>query len=167
MIKFEIKNRWTGEVKFIAEIDDNKGDSHALKMGLAVKWAISQAADLTGADLTAADLTAADLTAAGLAIPAIDKIDAKMLSAIESGGKLEMERWHACKTIHCRAGWAVFLAGYYGGLLESKIGTECAARLIYETSRPGKPAPNFYATNDGAMADIKACAAEQNKELTK
>ncbi len=66
MIKYNILNRWSGEVKFTAEIDCEEGASIRVKMGLAVKWAIKYAADLTRADLTAANLTDADLTRANL-----------------------------------------------------------------------------------------------------
>ena len=51
-MKFEIKNRWTGEVKFTAEIDAVESTPLSLKIGLAVKWAIETRANLTGADLT-------------------------------------------------------------------------------------------------------------------
>lgn len=66
MIKFDIKNRWTGEVKFTAEIDCAEDAPLGIKIRLAVRWKIEQAvaADLTAADLTRANLTRADLKAA-------------------------------------------------------------------------------------------------------
>jgi Pentapeptide repeats (8 copies) len=63
---FEIRNRWTGAVKFTAEIECTDSDSYGVKVGLAVKWAIKMRAVLTGADLTGAVLTDADLTRAVL-----------------------------------------------------------------------------------------------------
>ena len=65
-MKFEIKNRWTGEVKFTAEINCAEDASYRLKIGLAVKWALETDANLTDADLTRADLTDANLTRANL-----------------------------------------------------------------------------------------------------
>ena len=72
-----------------------------------------------------------------------------------------MSTWHACETTHCRAGWAVVLAGPSGKLLEDLYGTSAAAALIYAKSRPDKPVPNWHASNDDAMSDLRACAAEQ------
>ncbi len=48
-----------------------------------------------------------------------------------------------------------------GRELEMKFGPQRAGAMIYRASRPGKHAPHFFATNERAMADIKACAAEQ------
>ena len=124
-------------------------------------------ADLTGADLTGAvltdavlrgaDLTRADLT--GADIPVIPHIDAAIVAAIDGGGHLEMKDWHTCNTTHCRAGWAITLAGEAGAALEKKIGSSAAGALIYAASRPGARVPNFYASNDAAMADLRAGAA--------
>ncbi len=117
---------------------------------------------LTRADLTRADLTCADLT--GLNIPTVENIDAKILASIEAGGKLEMKAWHSCETTHCRAGWACLLAGYAGGLLEGKTSSYLAGRLIYEKSRPGIPYPDFFATNNDALEDIRKHAALQTEK---
>ena len=56
MIKFDIKNRFTGAVQFTAEIDCADDVPTGIKIRLAVKWA-----DLSGADLSGADLSGADL----------------------------------------------------------------------------------------------------------
>jgi len=65
-MKFEIKNRWTGEVQFTAEIKCNKNDERELMIGLAVKWAIENGANLTRANLYGANLYGANLTRANL-----------------------------------------------------------------------------------------------------
>ena len=65
-MKFEIKNRWTNNVQFTAEIECNKKDSISVKIGLAVKWAIIAKADLRWAYLRGADLGGADLLGAYL-----------------------------------------------------------------------------------------------------
>ena len=117
-------------------------------------------ANLSGADLSGADLSGANLSGADLdAIPIVPSIDAAILAAIEAGGALEMGQWHTCQTTHCRAGWAITLAGEDGAKLEASIGSAAAGSLIYAASRPGKRVPDFYASNDDAMDDIRASAA--------
>ena len=70
-MKFEIKNRFTGAVKFTAEIECEEGTSTSIKLGLAVKWAVKAGAyladaNLAGAYLARANLADADLAGAGL-----------------------------------------------------------------------------------------------------
>ena len=65
-MQFEIKNRFSGAVQFTAEIDCAADTSAAVKIGLAVKWAVGTNADLRGADLSWADLRGADLRGAYL-----------------------------------------------------------------------------------------------------
>jgi len=65
-MKFEIKNRFSGEVQFIAEIEADEKTSLYLKIGLAVRWAYKTKANLRGADLQGADLQGADLQGADL-----------------------------------------------------------------------------------------------------
>ena len=66
MMKFEIKSRFTGCLKFIAEIECDKKEEPSVKLGLAVKWAIENFANLLGADLRNANLRGADLRGANL-----------------------------------------------------------------------------------------------------
>ncbi len=115
-------------------------------------------ADLEGANLTRADIEGATLTGAkGLPeAPVIPHIDAAILRAI-NGHQLDMRNWH-CGTTHCRGGFAVFLAGKAGLALEQQTSPYLAARLIYEASRPGIACPDFFASNEEAMADLKECA---------
>jgi hypothetical protein len=152
--------------------------------------AVLSGADLSGADLSdanlrravlsdavlsGADLRRAVLSGADLEIPIIPHIDAAILASIEANkatGKngLEMGRWHGggcdetnwCNTTHCRAGYAICLAGKDGFALEAKVGSAAAGALIYAKSRPNKPVPDFYCDNERAMADIVACAAEDS-----
>jgi hypothetical protein len=65
-MKFDILNRFAGEVKFTAEIDCKEDESTSIKIGLAVKWAIKNSANLRYADLRYADLRYADLSYADL-----------------------------------------------------------------------------------------------------
>jgi hypothetical protein len=100
-------------------------------------------------------------------IPVIPKIDAVILAEIENGGILDMTSWHGpkehwCGTTHCRAGWAIHCAGKKGKALQDRFGPQIAGTLIYHASRPGIPAPHFFASDENALADIRKCAAEQN-----
>lgn len=52
--QFPVRNRWSGEVQFTAEITVTPGMLPSVKLGLAVKWAIKNKANLTGANLTRA-----------------------------------------------------------------------------------------------------------------
>jgi uncharacterized protein YjbI with pentapeptide repeats len=65
-MKFEIRNRWTSEVQFTAEIEADENTPLSIKVGLAVKWGYNSGADLSGADLSGADLSGADLSGADL-----------------------------------------------------------------------------------------------------
>ena len=91
-----------------------------------------------------------------------------ILEKITGDGKLEMERWHTCETTHCLGGWTVCLTPG-GRELEQRFDTATAARIILIASRPDAPLPNFRASNQAAMAFIKArsaeetCQPEQNK----
>lgn len=102
-------------------------------------------------------------------IPTIENINQRIYEAVSQPNALDMGGWHTCETTHCRAGWAVHLAGPAGKALEQFHDTELAAMLIYrESGSPINPA-RFYDSNEAAMADIKACAAretasQRNKE---
>jgi hypothetical protein len=66
-----------------------------------------------------------------------------------------MGSWHGdCGTTHCRAGWAIHLAGDAGYALEKQMGAPAAGALIYHAS--AGYVPDFYATNDDALADMRA-----------
>ena len=132
-------------------------------------------ANLAGAYLADANLAGAYLADANLAsalkikpeeIPIIPNIDAAIEAEIDAGGVLDMSSWHGiddhwCGTTHCRAGWAVHIAGEKGKALQDKVGPQMAGTLIYHASRPGQPAPHFFASTNEALADIRKCAAEQ------
>ena len=194
-MKFEVKNRFTGEVRFTAEIDCAEDAPVSIKLGLAVKWAVKTDANLAGADLADAYLAGAYLADArnlpsGIDqadppepyvrkpsaevyaeraarfrernpdVPVIPDIDARILALVEANpSALDMGSWHSCETTHCRAGWAVHLAGEAGYALEKQYGPERAGRMIYLAST-GR-VPHFYATNERALEDIRECAASQ------
>lgn len=98
----------------------------------------------------------------------VPNIDAAILAQIESNPKMfSMGSWHGdekcnaenwCGTTHCRAGFAICLAGEPGFALRNKYGNEVAGRIIYAASRPDLPLPNFHATDRAALADLRAAA---------
>ena len=99
-------------------------------------------------------------------VPVVEHLDAKILAAVEAGGVLDMGSWHGpeasdgtvCGTTHCRAGWAIHLAGERGYALEQKYGPEHAGAMIYRAST-GR-VPYFFTSNNNALEDIKRLAAE-------
>ena len=102
-------------------------------------------------------------------VPVVEALDRKILEAITTGGgQLNMAAWHTCETTHCRAGWAIHLAGPAGYALqenfggEDRGGAERAGRAIYRAST-GR-VPHFFAGNAEALEDIRRCAEEQTKE---
>jgi hypothetical protein len=64
--KFEVRNRWTNRVQFTAKITCATDATIGIKVGLAVRWARSNGADLSDADLRGADLRGTDLSDADL-----------------------------------------------------------------------------------------------------
>jgi Pentapeptide repeats (8 copies) len=118
---------------------------------------------LRGANLSGAYLSGADLGGANLPPVKIPDIHKAIYAAASKPGALDMGAWH-CGTAHCRAGWAVTLAGEGGAALEWAMGTPAAAAMIYLASDPAlERIPNFYASNEDALADMKLLA---EKELT-
>jgi hypothetical protein len=143
-----------------------------------------EGSDLSRTRLSFADLRGADLRNANLQgtifeepdfrharvegardfppVPTVADLDEKILSCIENGGGLEMDRWHTCDTTHCRAGWAVVLVGYAGRILEERVGSYAAGALIYEASTGN--VPDFFAENEDALEDIKLRAGRSAAE---
>ena len=121
-------------------------------------------ANLEGANLEGANLARSNLAYANLeGVPVVDKLDARSAAVVAAGGVLDMASWHgdggACGTTHCRAGWAIHLAGEEGRALERRLGPSAAGALIYAKSVGY--VPNFHTSNEVAMADILKRAKEQ------
>jgi hypothetical protein len=66
--KFEVRDRFTNAVQFTAEIEVTPDMTPRVKLGLAVRWARKNDADLRGADLRDADLSGANLSGADLRV---------------------------------------------------------------------------------------------------
>jgi hypothetical protein len=118
----------------------------------------------SGAVLSDADLRGADLRDAVFSgVPVIPQIHQAVYAAASQPGALNMGSWHSCETTHCRAGWVITLAGKAGRDLEWRMGPGAAAALIYVASdRSLQRIPNFFATNDDALADMQRLAERES-----
>ena len=91
-------------------------------------------------------------------VPIVEHLDARILAAVNTAGNaLDMSSWHSCETTHCRAGWAIHLAGKRGYELEKALGSQGAGAAIYRAST-GR-VPHFFASNARALDDLRDCAA--------
>lgn len=106
-----------------------------------------------------------------LPVPLVVNLDRKVLRAIETDptDSLYMGSWHQwvftdddkhCGTNHCRAGWAITLAGDAGRADEKQTRwSGVAGAMIYFRST-GR-VPEFHTDDDEeALADIVACAMD-------
>jgi hypothetical protein len=66
-MKFVVRNRFSGDVQFTAEIECSGDTTLSVRLGLAVKWAIRAGANLAHAYLAGANLAGANLADANLA----------------------------------------------------------------------------------------------------
>jgi uncharacterized protein YjbI with pentapeptide repeats len=127
-----------------------------------LRHTVLRGAILIGADLDCTFLEGADLEGAVLpeGVPVIPNIDAAILRELKHGGTLYMLAWHSasCDTVHCRAGWAVHLAGDAGRELERRFGAGVAGALIYAASG-SHPTPDWHAKHQDALADLQRRAA--------
>lgn len=97
-------------------------------------------------------------------VPVIENIHQKVYEAAKGLGCIKMDAVHTCETTHCRAGWAVHLAGEAGYKLENHTSWEFAAKQIYNASSPIKVSPTrFYESNEAALEDMKRCAELEAK----
>lgn len=120
--------------------------------------------DLSGANLQDAQLHRAKLTGAKMnnivglsSIPRIEHLDKKIWDRIQHHpSALNITKWHLDETTHCRAGWAIHLAGKAGYSLENEYGPETAGSLIYGVSTGS--VPDFFLSRELTLADIRRAA---------
>ena len=65
-MKFEIKRRFTGAVKFTTEIEAQEDAPASVKLRLAVLWAIENKVNLSNCDLRGSNLRGSDLSGSDL-----------------------------------------------------------------------------------------------------
>src|SRR5690606_22635005 len=88
-------------------------------------------------------------------VPVVPNLDRQILDRIErSGSSLDMADWHTCETTHCRAGWAIVLAGAAGRRPEAERGPSRARAAMYRAST-GR-APLFLGSNSASLDDLRA-----------
>src|SRR3546814_19669947 len=115
--KFEVRNRWTNRVQFTAEISVTPDMLPSIKLGLAVRWARKNGADLSDAYLRDADLRGADLSGADLSGAHLR--GAKLSGANLSGGYLSGGDPRAFKDD--------FWMNLLGRSVRRRVGTRCVS----------------------------------------
>ena len=90
--------------------------------------------------------------------PAIPDIHKAIYAAVSQPDALNMEDWHSCDTTHCRAGWAVHLAGEAGYKLERETSPVFAAMMIYKASGYEISPCRFFDKAPAAMEDMRKLA---------
>ncbi len=101
-------------------------------------------------------------------MPVVPNIHAAIYQAASAPEALDMAHWHICEKTHCRAGWAIALAGPAGRTLEGFYGAALAAMLIYDASDPNfriNPC-RFFDDNEEALADMRRLAEGTNARET-
>ena len=96
-MKYEIKNRFSGEIQFIAEIDCDENTEKSIKIGLAVKWAIENKANLSEANLYKADLYKANLSEADLRLANLSEAD------LSEANLSEADLDYSCLPLSCKS----------------------------------------------------------------
>jgi len=99
-MKFEVKNRHTGETQFIADIECDESESLSKKLGLAVKWAMEKNVNLVRAKLCWADLSNTNLSNTDLSdtdLSWADLYKAKMFNTNLSGSDLSWANMYNVK----------------------------------------------------------------------
>ena len=77
--------------------------------------------------------------------------------ALAAPKALRMSCWHACKTSHCIAGWAIHLAGEEGYELERKVGSSNAGLILLGVDAASK----FRLKDDEAKAWLQTFVASE------
>jgi hypothetical protein len=94
-------------------------------------------------------------------VPVFADIHKAIYAAASQPNALDMESFHTCETTHCRAGWAVHLAGDEGYALENATSPVFAAMQIYKASGYEISPVRFFESNEQAMADMKRLAEQE------
>ena len=179
-MKFDIKTRWSGDVQFVAEIHCDDDVGYALKVGLAVKWALKNSANLRSADLRSADLSGANLRSANLrsanlsgakALPALVSAQTTITPQGELIGFKKLADGTICKLKipadakrsnasdrKCRAEYAIVLEGegvsQYASDFSYRIGETVRPREPFDENRWNECSSgiHFFLTEEEAKA---------------
>ena len=80
-MKFDILNRFSGAVQFSAELTCDADTLPSIKLGLAVKLAVKEKANLSGANLSDANLSDANLSGANLSRANLSRANLRLFKA--------------------------------------------------------------------------------------
>ena len=78
-MKFDVLNRYTGEVQFTAEIECDENERESIKLGLAIQWGYKNKKDLRCANMARAYMAGANMADAYMA--GANMADANMAGA--------------------------------------------------------------------------------------
>jgi hypothetical protein len=157
MINFEIKNRFTGNVQFTAQIDCDEGATTSVKIGLAVKWAIANRASLVGASLVGASLVGASLDRASLVGASLDGAildGARLDRAILDGARLDRARLVGASLDRASLDGARLVGA---SLVGAKIGLYTIARKVAQVRRDDGYEFIGFALDDGGLLIRAGC----------
>jgi len=150
-MKFEIKNRWSGEVQYSVELSaEIAGKSYSLQLGAAIKSAVDAGADLSGADLSGANLSDADLGGANLS--GANLRDAYLLPIRDDVWAVLSSAPHEAASVRDALAAGKVDGSTYSGECACLVGTIAAARHCgyseIEGLRPNsrRPAEMFFTT---------------------
>ena len=112
-MQFEIRNRWTGNVQFVASIECEEDAPPSIKLGLAVRWGRDNDAVLRGAVLSGAVLRGAVLSGAVLSGAVLSGATAIFAGTDDRGYEFYLTAGTTPNDIIIRAGcrrWGTFAA---------------------------------------------------------
>jgi len=129
--------------------------------GIDLSYADLRCADLSyanfdGANLRGADLRGVDLSCVNLPLDLQNLYSLDILLKIKqivlnNETDIEMSKWHTCDTVHCIAGWAIYLHPR-GAEIAKKTSEHFAGRLILGE----KTSKHFFDTNKQAISWLKS-----------
>ena len=165
-IPFDVRNRWSGEIQFTAQIECDETVSPRLKLGLAVQWARKSRADLRGADLSGADLSGADLSGADLSDADLSDADlsravmsrAVMSRAVMSGADLsraDLSRAVMSRAVMSRADLRSFKADLWMTLTQNRAEVPGLIHAMREGRIDGSVYSGECACLVGTIANVR------------
>ena len=122
-------------------------------------------ADFVGAAIEGAHLEGAIINDAfGLpTAPKIENIDRKLLEVLNADKHfLDVKSCYTHETTLGRLGWYIKIAEKEGQSLERNYGRSVAGALIFHASYPNKRIPDWYASDEQALEDIRRNAYEED-----
>jgi len=133
-IMFDILSRSSGEIIFTAALDCAATEGYSVKLGLAVKKAIANGANLGGADLRSANLSGANLRSADLR--SANLAGANLTGANLGGANLSGANLRSADLSGADLSGADLRSAYLSGAIGSELAV-CRTRILPEGSLIG------------------------------